>query len=297
MAGAGLILSIPLHAGTGTPDQAIVGPDAGNHGTATPDGQVHAAKPALGLMGTIPIYWGEADGLSDVIGGTGDVHWARAQLEADFQLRPLDTLLSNNLKDLQFLLLAQPRALTAEENVALDGWVRAGGRLLLFADPMLTGESRFGIGDRRRPQDVILLSPILRHWGLELQFDDLQPADPALADLGGAQIPVRLPGRFVAVESNQATEKCDVSVGGLMARCRAIGAGQLVALADAAVLDLHHPAPEAADSLAWLVRESTGISTTQAAVVADSRNIDLNHNDNGTTASGIRSGWPPGRDE
>lgn len=288
LAGAALIMSTPLHAGMDGAVEADIAPDAGNHGTAAP---------ALGLMGTIPIYWGEADGLGDVIGGTGDRHWARDQLAADFQLRPIDTLSSNNLKDLKFLLLAQPRALTADENVALDNWVRDGGRLLLFADPMLTGESRFGIGDRRRPQDVILLSPILRHWGLELQFDDQQPAGSAVVELAGAVLPVRLPGRFAAVNSSQDAEKCQILSGGLLARCAAIGSGQVLALADAAVLDLHHPADGSSAALAWLVRESTGISATTAQIALSSDNIVLNHNDNENSAASARSGWPPGSDE
>ena len=81
------------------------------------------------------------------------------------------------------LLLAQPRALSGPENVALDAWVRGGGHLLLFADPMMTGESRFGIGDRQRPQDVILLSPILNRWCRDPQFDQNQPQWPDLREL------------------------------------------------------------------------------------------------------------------
>ena len=50
--------------------------------------------------------------------------------------------------------------------------MRGGGRVLLFADPMLTRHSAFALGDRRRPQDVVLLSPILARWRLELQFDE-----------------------------------------------------------------------------------------------------------------------------
>src|SRR5688500_18207995 len=138
-----------------------------------------ANVPELGLMGTIPIYWGEAGDFGEVLAGSGNAHWARARLETDYQLSPLDTLDEDSLAGIDLLLLAQPRALSPAENVALDAWVRGGGRLLLFADPMLTGESRFAIGDRRRPQDVILLSPILDHWGLAVAFDDDRPAGPS----------------------------------------------------------------------------------------------------------------------
>jgi len=207
-------------------------------------------RPELGLMGTIPLYWGEQAAFGDTLSGKGTAHWARARIEARYALRPLDTLSDTSLASLDFLLLAQPRALSGPENVALDAWVRAGGRLLLFADPLLTGESHFPIGDRRRPQDVILLSPILGHWGLKLEFDEGQPGGLTLAG-GEPPIPLNLPGRFVA-EGN-----CAVESGGALARC-AIGQGRVVVLADAAVLDLHDPPPGAGAALDWLLTQGFG---------------------------------------
>ncbi len=156
--------------------------------------------PELGLMGTIPIYWGESEGIGQLLAGEVTSHWARGRLEADFNLNPLDTLSTETLRGLHYLLLAQPRALSPAENVALDAWVREGGHLLLFADPMLTGESQFAIGDRRRPQDVILLSPILEHWGLDLQFDMDQAPGFAVVQASGTPLPVNLPGTFAATE-------------------------------------------------------------------------------------------------
>jgi len=208
-------------------------------------------RPALGLMGTISLYWGEPAGLGEIIGGEAELHWARSRLEEDYRLRPLAALTESALAPLKFLLLAQPRALSPAENVALDAWVRAGGRLLLFADPLLTGESRFGIGDRRRPQDVILLSPILRRWGLELEFLEDQPPGPTLREIAGRAVPVNLPGRFAPPLQGG----CTLEAAGLLADC-AIENGRAMVLADAALLDLHHPAPEAAPALAMLVERA-----------------------------------------
>lgn len=206
------------------------------------------ASPELGLMGSIPIYWGEADGVPELLGGDAAPHWARAQLEREYRLRPLDTLTEGDLANLDFLLLAQPRALSAAENVALDAWVRQGGHLLLFADPMLTGHSRFAIGDRRRPQDVILLSPILDHWGLRLEFDVEREPGVALVESGGAAIPVDLPGRFADAGRDSG---CALEADAILAACE-IGAGRALVLADAALLDLHDPHPAASRALAWL---------------------------------------------
>jgi len=211
-------------------------------------------RPELGLMGTIPLYWGEEGAFGDRLSGKATHHWARAQLEAHYTLHPLDTLTTQSLAGLDLLLLAQPRALSGPENVALDDWVRAGGHVLLFADPLVTGESRFPIGDRRRPQGAILLSPILGHWGLRLEFDDTQTEGVTLA---AGQIPVDLPGAFVAEGGD-----CTVDWGGLLARC-AIGKGRVLALADSAVLDLYDPDPAAPAALGRLLDESFGNGTTR----------------------------------
>jgi hypothetical protein len=211
-----------------------------------------AERPQLGLMGTIPIYWGESEALGDVLSGKGSAHWARARLETRFTLEPLDTLTAETLAGLDYLLLAQPRALSGVENVALDAWVRQGGHVLLFADPMLTGGTHFAIGDRRRPQDVALLSPILSHWGLTMEFDVEAPEGFALVDGGRGPIPVNRAGRFALVPGDGA---CTLAARGVLARCR-IGKGSATILADAATLDLYDPHPDAPAALESLVAES-----------------------------------------
>ena len=209
--------------------------------------QAETAKPPLGLMGTIPVYWGEAGELQELIEGTATPHWARATLERDYRLQPIEYLDSETLDAIDYLLLAQPRALSGEENVAVDAWVRNGGRVLLFADPMMTGHSRFAIGDRRRPQDVTLLSPILRHWGLELEFVEDQAVGPRVVRAGALELPVNLPGRFTLREGAD----CTLSADALLARC-AIGEGAATIVADAALLDLHDTSPLAEPALEGL---------------------------------------------
>lgn len=216
-------------------------------------GQVQSGLPDLSVMGTIPLYWGEAGEIDDLLQGRAQPHWARAVLEKRHTLHPIGLLDRAGLQDQQYLLLAQPRALAAAENVALDDWVRGGGRLLLFADPMMTGESRFSLGDRRRPQDVALLSPILARWGLRLEFVDDQPPGVRLGEIAGQAVPVNLPGRLVLVTgAPENGVACTLEAAGLAASC-AIGRGRVLVLADAAVLDLHHPDPLAAAALDGLI--------------------------------------------
>lgn len=227
--------------------------------------QGEADLPDLAVMGTVPLYWGEADGIADLVQGRAEPHWARSVLERTHTLLPLDRLDRASLQGHQRLLLAQPRALTAAENVALDDWVRGGGQVLLFADPMLTGESRFGLGDRRRPQDVILLSPILTRWGLRLDFADDQPVGVRFGEIAGQPVPVNLPGRLAVVGDGSS---CRLEAGGIAASC-AIGAGQALVWADAAVLDLHHPDPASAAALAALVQRAFADSRETAGRSVD----------------------------
>lgn len=199
---------------------------------AAPEPPPSGARPAVGLMTTLPLIWPEAADVGELLAAPADGGWARQELAGRFAIEPLDTLDEASLAPLDRLVLAQPRALGPAENVALDGWVRGGGRLLLFADPMLTRHSRYPVGDRRRPQDVALLSPILAHWGLELLFDDAQARGERLVEIENAPIPVDLAGTLRLSPG----AACTLAGGGLLARCR-LGKGQVVVLADAAVLD------------------------------------------------------------
>ncbi|MDE1466958.1 Gldg family protein [Aurantiacibacter sp. D1-12] len=206
-------------------------------------------KPPIALMGTVPIYWGEAADMGELLRGEAQLHWARFLIETEARPVPLDYLGAEALAPFDMLLMAQPRGLTGEENVALDAWVRGGGRLLLFADPMMTGESRFGIGDRRRPQDVALLSPILAHWGLELQFDELQGEGLTTVEFIGTGVPVNMRGRIVAREG---ATGCLFHADNVIAQCK-FGAGEVLVVADAALTDLAGPYPGAEEALQALL--------------------------------------------
>lgn len=195
----------------------------------------------LGLYTSLPILWGESDDIRGFLGGETPQHWAREPLASGRSLVPLDSLVDAKgalpLPQHAVLVLAQPRPLAPQENVALDDWVRRGGGVLLFADPMLTTPSIFALGDARRPQDVVMLSPILAHWGLVLEFDESQQPGERLVALPEGQVPVNLPGRFrLTGKSGNAALPCSLEAAGLLADCR-LGAGHVVALADAALFE------------------------------------------------------------
>lgn len=219
-----------------------------------------AAAPApLGLMTSLPLYWPLGAGLEDIAAGTAPAPWQRAAIEARYALVPLDTLSpipalspdqpdSDPLAQLDRLAVIQPRGLSPADNVALDAWVREGGRLLLALDPALTGEYDLPLGDPRRPTDSALIPPVVARWGLAVSFDEAQPVAVARQALAGAALPLALPGQITAQGGD-----CTVLAQGAAARCR-VGKGQVTLIADAALFE--HPelaGKGGADLLALLV--------------------------------------------
>ncbi len=212
-----------------------------------------SSKRDLGLFTSLPIYWSESADITEALnsGGAGPDHWARTALETDNRLVPLDTLDGLELKGIDRLVMAQPRPLAPIENVALDDWVRGGGHLLLFADPFLTEHSRFTLGDKRRPQGMVLLSPILKRWGLELRFDEDQPQGERAATADGMTLPVDMAGSLAAIEPG-APSDCTIAPEGLLATCR-VGGGKVTVVADAALLDRDRDGREGLPALEKLV--------------------------------------------
>lgn len=200
-----------------------------------------------GLFTTLPLLWAESTELADMLKGDTPAHWAKPLIAGGGDLIPLDALSEPNLKGLRFLVMAQPRPLSPQENVALDAWVRGGGRLLLLADPMLTEATIFPLGDRRRPADVVLIDPILNHWGLRLEFDSEDEFTEGPTLMMDMTIPVNMPGRLIATDP-----QCRSWDQGDLATCR-LGKGQVLVLADAAVLEREDSAGTRAKALKQLL--------------------------------------------
>lgn len=215
---------------------ALAGLAACGDESAAAPGETAAKGERLGLFSSLPIYWGEGEDFGALIDGGAEPGPVRQAFEHRYALVPIDALEADNLESLERVILAQPRPLAPSENFALDQWVRAGGQALVFADPVLTAHSGFGLGDPRRPQDMVLISPILARWGLELRYDEDQPAGRREVAALGASVVVDQAGTF-ALKSGGEDSDCTVSDGGLVAQCR-VGSGRVTLVADAAMLDL-----------------------------------------------------------
>lgn len=207
-----------------------------------------ASDEPIGLFTTLPILWSDNPDLGAALNADQPQHWARGELAKRGRIEPLDVLSDLSLDRVRRLVIAQPRVFAAPENVALDAWVRGGGQLLLFADPALTEDSAFALSDPRRPQAVVLLSPILARWGLELRIADGQVLGEASRDVMGVVLPVNLPGHFALTGQNS----CKLWADGLAVTCQ-IGQGRVTALADADVLARSDPARTRARAFAGLL--------------------------------------------
>jgi len=136
----------------------------------------------------------------------------RDALERDYRIEPIAIADKASLGPPGLLLMAQPRAQTAEALVDLDRWVRAGGRVLLLADPRLEWPTERPLGDPGAPPPQFADTGLLRHWGLTL----FQPEQGETA------------GTFDSAKGGP----CTVDDGGEVARC-VIGKGKATVMADA----------------------------------------------------------------
>jgi len=194
-------------------------------GRASPVRQV-ADRPALAVITALPLFWREGE-----LGLTARTDaLIVALLRRRFDVQPLDSALSPDLRRMGLLMLAQPRGMEAGELVAIDQWVREGGRVLILADPLLLWPSSLPLGDRRRAPPASLLGPLLDHWGVRLApAETMGEGRHFLPD--GSLLTSMAASRFEVRE-----EHCRPEASGLIVLCR-IGRGTAIMVADADMID------------------------------------------------------------
>lgn len=184
-----------------------------NRSGKTPGARAAAERPALAMLTSLPLLFGESFGL-DAAGSP-----ALTRLERRYEVVPIAVADAASLKGHNLLLMAHPRAQPADALVELDRWVRGGGRMLLLADPRLHWPSQRPLGDVLRPPPIFADTGLLRHWGLAL-------SSAGLASSG----------------------ECRIADEGLVARCR-VGRGRVTVIADADFLNVETPDDRALDPL------------------------------------------------
>ena len=207
---------------------------SGRSDKPVPEGE----RPSLLLLTSLPLLFGEQFSLeqrgSDVL----------TALEERYRVLPISVTDPAELRRGRLLLMAHPPAQTAEDLVALDEWVRGGGRLLLLADPMLEWPSERPLGDPLRPPPIFADTGLLAHWGLRLDAPDER--GPKLRQLGGREVLTESPGTLHGT--------CEISVDRFVARCP-LGKGAATIVADADFLGVRHLDGPTGDNLEGLLEE------------------------------------------
>jgi len=188
--------------------------------------RTEAQKPTLLLLTSLPLMFGEDFSLQ----ATGSP--ALKALQDRYRVVPISVTDPAELARGRLLLMAQPQAQPPEDLVALDDWMRGGGRLLLLADPMLEWPSKRPLGDRLRPPVMFADTGLLAHWGLRLDAPNMR--GPKTVAIDGYKVAMISPGQLFG--------PCAISRDRTVARCK-VGRGRATIIADADLLNVEGPSP------------------------------------------------------
>lgn len=193
-----------------------------------------APENKLAIMTSLPLVLGEAS-VEQVVKGENSPAPIYDILKENYDVTPLDSA-DDRLLQFDLLLLAQTRAYTPEEYVALDDWVQSGGALLILSDAALQWHSEYSLGDKRRPLFTSLLSPLFSHWGLE-QILLIEDPEEHIITMGDYDISTVTPGEWIKKEAQNNKEagngklRCSISANKFEADC-SIGKGRVILIAD-----------------------------------------------------------------
>lgn len=209
------------------------------------------ARDPLMIMSSIPLQWGEAS-IGQISGGDTEPAPLFTRLADRYQPAMIDDFQKIGEPGKAPLLLIQPRALAPSELVQLDTWIRGGGVALIFADPALDWPSALPLGDQRRPLFTSMLTPLFRHWGLELALP-VEDAEEREAQVGAYPVATKSAGIWRRTGKGKASATCAIRADELMALC-AVGKGQALLVADADMLhsDLWTDGLATKGTMAWL---------------------------------------------
>lgn len=184
------------------------------------------------LMTSLPIIWGESGSMRDILSGDTSPAPIFTYWQERFAMTAVDSLEGLQGSGTDIVMLVQPRAMDPADLAELDAWVRDGGSAIIFSDPNLVWPSELPLGDTRRPLSSGLLSPLLKHWGLELVTQD-EGGEVVLLEFENFKLATVGLGSFESLAGKSIKDvNCELSDVNFLAHCQ-IGKGRVTLLADA----------------------------------------------------------------
>lgn len=216
--------------------------------------EASADAPAVTMLTGLPLRWSANSSIAAMIAeGTNDDP-ALARLAAAGPVSLVDSLADHVPPPGGTLLIAHPRALAPQELVAIDAFVRGGGRAVVLADALSGWPARHRLGDPRNAPITSLLTPLLDHWGVTLGAAPGGKSEVLPVDVDGARLRLFSAGRL-----DRLPPQCRAYAQRHAARCR-IGEGEVWLIGDADLLfeplwrpfvpGAHHL--RQADTMEWL---------------------------------------------
>lgn len=211
-----------------------------------------ASDTPVTMLSGLPLRWAGEGDLSAMLqrGAADDPVLVR--LEQTHRIALVDSLADHVPPAGAALLLAHPRALAPRDLVAIDAFVRGGGRAVILADALSGWPAPHPTGDSRNPPVTSLLTPLLDHWGITLGAAPAGEAAAQGVDAGDRRLRLFSAGRFEA-------PGCTTQASRHIAHC-GIGAGEVWLVGDADLLfaplwqplvgDLAHL--RRADTIEWI---------------------------------------------
>lgn len=226
-----------------------------------------SARPLVAMMTSLPMRWSGGGDLPTMLARGTEPAPALAALEESFRVDLVDSLVHPPVAPDAVLLLAHPRALAPEELVAIDAFVRMGGRAVILADALSGWPIDYPLGDPRNPPVTSLLTPLLDHWGITLGAATPGETKPKAVWQDGYRLLLFSAGRF-----SRLPRRCSIYAQRQIARCP-IGRGRVWLVGDADLLfaPLWRPLIDGAahlnraDNLQWLILRLDGKAESRRA--------------------------------
>lgn len=228
-----------------------------------------AGAPAVTMLTGLPLRWTAGGDISAMIAEGAADDPALARLEEAGPVALVDSIVDHAPPRDGALLLAHPRALAPQELVAIDAFVRGGGRAVVLADALSGWPARHPLGDPRNAPVTSLLTPLLDHWGMTLGAAPAGETGARTADVDGMRLRLFSAGRF-----DRLPPSCRSYADRRVAAC-SIGKGEVWIVGDADLLfaPLWQPPVKwthhlrRADTMEWLAARLWGDAAANRAVL------------------------------